>query len=57
MKQTTRLHGFFHPMIMFHIMGWKNPCALVQSEQKLMQWMLGIVLVAVVIPLIKDLIL
>jgi murein DD-endopeptidase MepM/ murein hydrolase activator NlpD len=28
MKQTTRLHGFFHPMIMFHIMGWKNPCAL-----------------------------
>jgi len=30
---------------------------LVQSEQKLMKWMLGIVLVAVVIPLIKNLIL
>ncbi len=30
---------------------------LVQSEQKLMKWMLGVVLVAVVIPLIKDLIL
>jgi hypothetical protein len=29
MKQTTRLHGFFHSMIMFHITGWKNPCALV----------------------------
>jgi hypothetical protein len=24
MKQTTRLHDFFHPMIMFHIMGWKK---------------------------------
>jgi len=30
---------------------------LVQSEQKLMKWMLGIVLIAVVIPLIKNLIL
>jgi len=30
---------------------------LVQSEQKLMKWMLGIVLVAVVIPLIKNLLL
>jgi len=30
---------------------------LVQSEQKLMKWMLGIVLVAVVVPLIKNLIL
>lgn len=28
MKQITRLHGFFHPMIKFHIKGWKNPCAL-----------------------------
>jgi len=24
MKQTTRLHDFSHPMIMFHIMGWKK---------------------------------
>jgi Ca-activated chloride channel family protein len=28
MKQTTRLHRFFHPMVKFYIMGWKNPCAL-----------------------------
>jgi hypothetical protein len=24
MKQTTRLHDFFHPVIMFHITGWKK---------------------------------
>jgi len=24
MKQITRLHDFFHPVIMFHIAGWKK---------------------------------
>jgi hypothetical protein len=24
MKQTTRLHVFFHPVIMFHITEWKK---------------------------------
>jgi len=28
MKQTTRLHGFFHAVVMFHTTGWKKPCAL-----------------------------
>jgi hypothetical protein len=25
MKQTTRLHDLFHPMVIFHIMGWRKP--------------------------------
>ena len=28
-KQTARLHGFFHAVVVFHATRWKSPCALI----------------------------
>jgi hypothetical protein len=32
MKQTTRLHDFFHPVIMFHIAGWKKSMRVRETD-------------------------
>jgi len=38
-----------------HIISLERQILLVQSEQKLMKWMLGSILIAVVMPLLKQL--
>jgi len=35
MKQTTRLHDFFHPVMMFHITGWKKSMRVKGTLKKL----------------------